>query len=199
VSNSKSTTLTLIRWGGAAAISGGLSYAAAGYLDRPGISGYISALVLVLGVATPAFFLGGLVGLGSRLLLGGELSYVRETGFVLGCLGTMVGLVYEVIHTVIHAVGLEQNFWGLHSVRIWWLALLFAGLTLIGMVTLLKEELRRLGALVLTSGLLGLGSSLTDSAFSGVLVPIRTAHVFFAALFCLSAIMWGWMLFREVS
>jgi hypothetical protein len=174
--------------------SGGLCY-----LDRPGISGYISALVLVLGVATPAFLLGGLVGIGSRLLLGGELSYVRETGFVLGCLGTMLGLVYEVIHTVIHAVGLEHNFWGLDSVRIWWLALLFAGLTLIGMVTLLKEELRRLGALVLTSGLLGVGSSLTDSAFSGVLVPIRTAHVLFAALFCLSAIMWGWMHFREVS
>jgi hypothetical protein len=109
----------LTRWGGAAAISGGLSYAAAGYLDRPGISGYISALVLVLGVATPAFLLGGLVGIGSRLLLGGELSYVRETGFVLGCLGTMLGLVYEVIHTVTHAVGLEHNFWGLDSVRIW--------------------------------------------------------------------------------
>jgi hypothetical protein len=57
-----------------------------------------------------SFFLGGLVGLGSRLLLGGELSYVRETGFVLGCLGTMVGLVYEIIHTVTHAVGLEHNF-----------------------------------------------------------------------------------------
>ena len=194
VDNSERTTLTLIRWGGAATVFGSLSYLAAGYLDRPGISGYTSALVSMLGVATPAFFLGGLVGLGSRLLLfRGEPSYVRGTGFVIGCLGTMLG----VINAVSHAVGLEQTYWELDSVGNWWLALLFTGLTLIGMFTLLKEELRRLGALVLTSGLLGVGSSLTDSAFSGVLVPIRTAHVLFAALFCLCAIVWGWMLFRE--
>ena len=74
VSESERIIPTLIRWGGAAAVLAGISYAAAGYVDRPGISAYASALVALLSVSTPALFLGELVGLGS-LLLGGELSY----------------------------------------------------------------------------------------------------------------------------
>jgi hypothetical protein len=37
---------------------------------------------------------------------------------------------------------------------------------------------------------------LTDPAFPGVLVPMRPVHVAFAALFCMSAIVWGWALLR---
>jgi hypothetical protein len=97
--NSEHTTLGRIRWGGAAAILAGLSYGAAGYLDTPGISGYTSVLVSVLSVSTPALFLGGVLGL--RSLLGGERSLIRGTGFLLGCLGTILG--------IIAAVGSGQN------------------------------------------------------------------------------------------
>jgi hypothetical protein len=37
---------------------------------------------------------------------------------------------------------------------------------------------------------------LTDPEFPGVLVSARPADVGFAALFCMSAIAWGWALFR---
>ena len=202
VRESKRITVTLIRWGGAAAVLAGVSYAAAGYLDRPGMSAYTSALVALLSVSTPALFLGGLVGLGS-LLLGGELSYAGRAGFLVGCLGTMLGT----IHAVFDAVGLRQTFWALASrpflalasVGNWWWVLFFGGLTLMGVAALLREELRPLGALVLTSGVLGWVSLLTDPSFIGVLVPMRPVHVAFAALFCLSSIIWGWIVFREAS
>jgi hypothetical protein len=45
------------------------------------------------------------------------------------------------------------------------------------------------------SATLGWVSVLTDPAFPGVLVPMRPVHVAFAALFCMSAIVWGWALF----
>ena len=193
VKNSEITTLTLLRWGGAAAVFGGLSYGAAGYLDRPGMSGYVSVLVSILSVATPALFMGGLMGLRPRLPLGGESSFVSGTGFVMGCLGAVLG----VIVSVINAVGLERTFWQLASLGSWWWALLFAGLTLMGMAMLLKEEPRRLGAMVLTSSMLGWVSLLTDPAFPGALVPMRPIHVAFAAMFCLSSVVWGWVLIDE--
>ena len=54
-----------------------------------------------------------------------------------------------------------------------------------------------LGALVLASATLGWVSLLTDPAFPGVLVPMRAVHVAFAALFCTSAVVWGWVLFSN--
>jgi hypothetical protein len=80
-----------------------------------------------------------------------------------------------------------------------WLALLFAGLTTVGVGMVVEVASRVLGALVLASGTLGLVSLLTDPAFSGVLVPMGPVHVAFAALFCLSCVVWGWALFREAS
>jgi hypothetical protein len=186
VNESGRTTLTLIRWGGAAAVLAGLSYAAAGYLDQPDMSGYASALVALLIVTTPALFLGGLLGLG-LLLLGGETNVIAPTGFLLGCLGTIWG--------IIDAVGSEGALVGLSSLEGgWWWTLLCAGLTLMGIATLPKEGLQRLGGLVLTSGMLGWVSLLTDPASPGMLVPMRPAHVVFAALFCLSAVVWGCVL-----
>jgi hypothetical protein len=184
VNESARTTRTLIRWGGAAAVLAGLSYAAAGYLDKPDISEYANALVALLSVTTPALFLGSLLGLG-LLLRGGERSFIGATGFLLGCLGTIWG--------VIDAVGLVWAL-GLSSLGGWWWALLFAGLTLLGIATLRKKTLQHLGALVLTSGMLGWVSLLTDPASPGVLVPVQPAHVVFAALFCLSAVVWGCVL-----
>jgi hypothetical protein len=186
VKSSECMTLIRVRWGGAAAVLAGLSYGAAGFLDKPGMSGYASVLVSVLSVATPVLFLGGLLGLHSQLLLGAGSSFTRGVGFLLGCLGTMLG--------TIDAVGSERTFLGLTSIGSWW-ALLFAGLTLIGLATLLKGVLRALGAMMLTSGTLGWVSLLTDPAFPGVLVPIRLVHVVFAGLFCLSSVAWGWRLF----
>jgi hypothetical protein len=78
------------------------------------------------------------------------------------------------------------------------LAPLFAALAVVGAATLLFEDAPRLvGAMVLASATLGWVSLLTDPAFPGVLVPARAVHVEFAALFCVSAVAWGWALFRR--
>ena len=95
------TTLTRLRLGGTAAILAGLCYGAAGYLDRPGISGFTSALVSVLSVAMPALFVGGMMlGLHSRLLLTSQSTLTSGAGLLSGCLGALLGIV--------GAVGLER-------------------------------------------------------------------------------------------
>ncbi len=184
--NSGHTTLTRVRWGGAAAVLAGLSYGAAGLLDRPGMSGYASALVSGLSVAIPALFLGGLLGLRSRVLLRAGSSFTSGVGFVLGCLGAMLG--------VISAVSVEQHLLGPSRIGGWWWAPLLAGLALMGLAALPKVGLRPLAASVLVSAALGWVSVLTDVAFPGVLVPIRPVHFASAGLFCLSSVVWGWML-----
>ena len=163
----------------------GLSYGAAGYLHKPGISGHTSALVSVLSVTTPSLFLVSLVGLRSRVLLGARRNFTTEAGFLLGCLGTVLGIV--------DALGLGPLL-NLTWAGDWWWALLFAGLVLMGIAALPKQQTRLLGILVLASGMIGWASSLTDSAFPGVLEPARRAHVGFAAVFCVSAIVWGGVL-----
>ena len=191
------STLKRIRWGGMAAVLAGLSYAAAGYLDRPGASARTVILVAVLGAITPALFLGGLLALRSRLLLGARRSLPVEAGFLLGCLGAALGLA--------DALGLERALPALSGLATnwgWGLALLCAGLALMGLATRLARKRRRssspssssLGALVLASGALGLVSVLTDPDFSGVVVPAQPVHAAFAAAFCASAIAWGGVL-----
>jgi hypothetical protein len=192
VSDSERTRLTRTRWGGVAAVLAGISYGAAGYLDTPGVSGYASVLVFVLSVTTPTFFFGGLLGL--RALLAEVGSHIERIGFIVGCLGTALGGV----EALINAIGLEQTFLGLMSIGFWWWAIFLVGLTLLGLAAMSSKAWRHLGALVLASSALGWVSLLTDPAFSGVLVPMRTVHVSFAVLFCISAILWGWMLFRRV-
>jgi uncharacterized integral membrane protein len=92
VQTSPPTTLTRLRLGGTAAILAGLCYGAAGYLDSPGISAFTSALVSVLSLAIPALFLGGLLGLHSRLLTS-QRSLTSGAGLLSGCLGAMLGIV----------------------------------------------------------------------------------------------------------
>jgi hypothetical protein len=187
VRHSGDETPTRVRWGGAAATMAGLAYGAAGYLDKPGMSGYASALVSVLSVVVPVLLLGGLLGLRCQLLLEGGRSFARGAGFVLGCLGAVLG--------VITALSSARIFFGLTSLVHWWWVPLFAGLTLMGLATLLSKVQRRLGALVLVSGMLGWVSLLTDADFSGALMPVRPVHVAFAVAFCLSCVLWGGMLF----
>ncbi len=173
----------LARWGAAAACLGGISYGAWGYLDNPDASGFVIGVVVpVLGVSTPTLFLGGLVGLYSWL--GGGGSPLARTGLLVGLVGTVLGILN----------GLD--WWdGLD----WWI-LLFAALTVVGVVgTVVEDTSRLLGVLVLASGTLGWVSLLTDPVFSGVLVPMRPVHVVFAAAFCLSCVAWGWVLSRAVS
>ena len=176
-----------IWWGGAAAAMAGLAYGAAGYLDRPGMSGYAGALVSVLSAVFPVLLLGGLLGLRYRLLLAGTRSFTGGMGFVLGCLGAMLG--------VVAGFGSVLPFFGLLPIiGHWWWAPLFAGLTLMGLSALPSEVQRRLGALVLASGVLGWVSLLTDAAFPGALMPVRPVHIALAAAFCLSCVLWGGML-----
>jgi hypothetical protein len=181
VQSSPRTTPTLLRLGGTAAILAGLCYGALGYLDRAGISGYISALLSVLSVAFPALFLGGLQGLRTHLPPATRTDFASSAGvvgFVLGCFGAVLGML-----GALGLGGTATTEWG-------WM-LLLGGLTLMGLVVFLKGELRLLGAMVLISAALGWVSLLTDPAFSAVLVPLRSIHVAFAAAFCLSSMAWG--------
>ena len=180
--------------GGTAAVLAGLCYGAAGYFDRPGISGYTGALVSVLSVAFPALFLGGLLGLHARLPDATQTDFASSAGFVgfvFGCFGTVLGIA--------SALGLggpiawELGLAGTATTFFWWV-LLLAGLTLMGLAASLRGGLRLLGAVVSISGALGWVSLLTDPAFSGVLVPMRPVHVAFAAAFCLSWVVWGALL-----
>jgi hypothetical protein len=183
---SRVSSPTLARWGGAAACLAGLSYGALGYLDAPDSPGFVTYTVVpALKLSTPALFLGGLVGLYFRLGRGG--GRLTRTGLVVGMLGTALGVVQ----------GLE--WWPTLPYLGNWLAPLFAGLAVAGAATLLAEDAARtLGAMVLASATLGWVSLLTDPAFPAVLVPTRPVHVGFAAVFCVSAIAWGWALFRRL-
>src|SRR5918998_2229792 len=182
--SSPRTTPTRARLGGTAAVLAGLCYGAAGYLDRPSISGYTGALVFMLSVAIPALFLGGLLGLQARLPDATQTDFASSAGivgFVFGCFGAVLGIA--------GALGLE----GTETTLFWWVPFLI-GLTLMGLAASLRAGLRLLGAVVSISGALGWVSLLTDPAFSGVLVPMRPVHVAFAAAFCLSWVVWGALL-----
>jgi hypothetical protein len=179
--SSPRTTPTRARLGGTAAVLAGLCYGAAGYLDRPGISVYIDALVSVLSVAFPVLFLGGLLGLRTHLPPATGTDFASSAGvvgFVVGCFGAVLGALHE-LGALVTA-----------TTELWWVAFL-AGLTLMGLAVFLKGRLRLLGAVVSISAALGWVSLLTDPAFSVVLVPMRPVHVAFAAAFCLSWVVWG--------
>src|SRR5829696_8859946 len=120
--SSARTTPTRVRLGGTAAVLAGLCYGAAGYLDRPGISGFTSALVSVLSLVIPALFLGGLLGLRTRLLLAARTSLASGAGVVLGCFGAVLGIV--------GALGLARTPYS--QITGWWV-LLLAGMTLMGL------------------------------------------------------------------
>jgi hypothetical protein len=189
VRSSPRTTPTRVRLGGTAAVLAGLCYGAAGYLDRPGISGYTGALVSVLSVALPALFLGGPLGLQTRLPPATRTDFASSTGvvgFVFGCFGAVLGIA--------GSLGLEGT-----AIKEWWWVPLLEGLTAIGLAAFLKGGQRLLGAVVSISGVLGWVSLLTDPAFPGVLMPMRSVHVVFAAAFCLSSVAWGSVLVTPYS
>jgi hypothetical protein len=183
--SSRVSSPAFTRWGGATACLAGLYYGALGYLDAPDSPEFvIGTVVPALELTTPALFLGGFVGLYSQLGRGG--GRLRRMGLVVGMLGTTLGVVQ----------GLD--WWPTLPYLANWLTPLFAGLAVAGAATLLFEDAPRLlGAMVLVSATLGWVSLLTDPAFPGVLVPTRAVRVGFATLFCVSAIAWGWALFRR--
>jgi hypothetical protein len=191
--SSPRTRPTRARLGGTAAVLAGLCYGAAGYLDRPGISGYIDALLSVLSVAFLALLLGGLLGLHARLPDATQTDFASSAGvagFVFGCFGAVLGIAWEL------GLGGTPIAWKLglgetETTFFWWWVLLLAGLTLMGLAASLRGGLRLLGAVVSISGALGWVSVLTDPASSYVLVPVRPVHVAFAAAFCLSTVVWG--------
>jgi hypothetical protein len=188
VRSSRRTTPARARLGGTAAVLAGLCYGAAGYLDRPGISVYTGALVSVLSVAIPALFLGGLLGLRTRLPPATQTNFASSAGvvgFVFGCFGAVLGIA--------GALGFKGT-----ATTDWWV-LLLAGLMLMGLAASLGGGPRLLGAMVSISGALGWVSLLTDPAFPGVLVPMRSVHVAFAAAFCLSSVAWGSVLVAPYS
>jgi len=90
----EASSRTLARWGAVAACLGAISYGAWGYLDNPDASGFvIGVLGPVLRVATPALFLGGLVGLYSWT--GGGGGPLRRAGLLVGSIGAVLGIFDE--------------------------------------------------------------------------------------------------------
>ena len=124
-------------------------------------------------------------------------------------LGILVGLYFwpggggATLRRAALAVGLAGTALGLFDGLDWWepdwWSLLFVALTAAGLEMVFWEASRFLGALLFASGVLGWVSLLTDPAFSYVLVPTQQVHVAFAALFCLSCVVWGVALFRVTS
>jgi hypothetical protein len=105
----------LARWGAAAACLAGLSYGAAGYLDNPDASEFVTGVVVpVLAVTTPGLFLGGLAGLYSWT--GSEGAPLRRVALLVGLTGTLLGVFDELdwwesdrwipLYAVLTAVGL---------------------------------------------------------------------------------------------
>jgi hypothetical protein len=90
----ESSSRSLAQWGAVAACLGGISYGAWGYLDNPDASGFVIGVVgPVLRVATPALFLGGLVGLYSWT--GGGGGPLRRAGLLVGSIGAVLGIFDE--------------------------------------------------------------------------------------------------------
>ena len=90
----EASSRSLARWGAVAACLGAISYGAWGYLDNPDASGFVIGVVgPVLRVATPALFLGGLVGLYSRT--GGGGGPLRRAGLLVGSTGAVLGIFDE--------------------------------------------------------------------------------------------------------
>ena len=226
----------LARWGAVAACLGGVSYGASGYLDVPDASRFVAGVVVpVLGVATPALFLGSLAGLYSWPRMEG--SRLWRVGLLVGLVGTVLGVFDELdwwesdrwilLYTVLTAIGVGLlvglYFWprregntlgktgllaglvgtvlglvdGMDWLELNWWILLFVALTAAGVDMTAEDALRLPGVLVLASGVLGWVSLLTDPDFAGVLVPARSVHVAFAALFCLGCVAWGGALFAR--
>lgn len=167
--------LTITRVGGAALVLAGFSYGGWGYLDNPGDSGYVSAIVASLSATTPALFLIGLVGL--YFWVGREGNFLGHVVFLSGVLGTALGFM--------NGIG-----WVSEAGISWWIVL-FSCLTLAGINTLTRKTTRRRGMLIITSGILGWLSLLTDPSFPGAVAAAQTVHVIFAALFCLSSVVLG--------
>jgi hypothetical protein len=87
----EASSVSLARWGAAAACLGGICYGAAGYLDNPDAPVLVIGVVVpVLQVTTPTLFLGGLVGLYSWL--GGGESPLTRIGLLVGLIGTVLGV-----------------------------------------------------------------------------------------------------------
>src|SRR5215210_8377140 len=90
----ETSSASLARWGAVAACLAGLSYGAWGYLDNPDASAFvIGAVGPVLRVATPALFLGGLVGL--YYWTGGGGGPLRRAGLFVGSIGAVLGIFDE--------------------------------------------------------------------------------------------------------
>src|SRR5918992_1389356 len=152
--SSPRTSPTRARLGGTAAVLAGLCYGAAGYLDRPSISGYRCPRVRAKR-GHPGFVLRGLLGLQARLPDATQMDFASSAGivgFLLGGFGAVLGIA--------GALGLA----GTATTFFWW-GLFLAGLTLMGLVASLRAGLRLLGAVVSFSGALGWVSLLSDPAF----------------------------------
>jgi hypothetical protein len=180
-----------------AAASAGVLFLAWGYLHAAGDpyaygdphQPYLDSAVAALAVSVPALFLVGIAGLLARGV-GGRVGLLvglaAAVGFLLAFAGAAVGVVrgiegalvwydaYVAGHQGTTAFGLLLPWW------IEWAALLFAGLTMVGVAALGDEGGGPSRALPLAMGASGWAYYLTDS---GGAYGAYLAHTFFGVLF----------------
>lgn len=176
-SEGNNTSSALVRWGGAGAVLAGVLFVAWGYIDADDAPSYLVAVDYALGFVVPLLFLTGLVGLCARC--GGRAGRLGELGFILGFLGSGLG--------VLHHVHLEMGWPHVFN----WLPGLWIGLTLVGVAAIRTKALRGWSALPLVMGAFGWVFYVTESVS---IVETRPVHDVFGVLFGLSWVTLGYAL-----
>jgi hypothetical protein len=131
-----------------------------GYIDKPNISGILRIATHALAFVVPALFLVGVAGV--MVLCGSEVGILGWVGMVLALYGSGLGAVSNVIDVepLLYAY-FEERGWP--PALIEWLAVVDAGLILVGIATIGTRRLRRLDALTFAIGAFGWVYDLTDS------------------------------------
>jgi hypothetical protein len=172
-------------------------FAAWGYLHRDGASARVDAIVGALGVVVPLLFLVGLSGFyaWSRRRVARRLGQI---GFILSCIAAGLGIFYRVLELSGTADAADRYSYlagkGWTPQLFDWLPWLFTGLVLVGIASMWTGTIRGRDLLPLVMGLFGWAYYLSDSAG---MVQMRLAHILFGALFSLSWIVLGYLLWSE--
>jgi|SRR5215208_2015533 hypothetical protein len=193
-----STSSTLRQWGGAAAVLGGALLGVWGYLHGNIVLSSSHMLAAAMDLLIDMLLLVGLVGL-CAWWREGRTGWLETVGFVFGFAGGALS-VAQGIHAFITASGLaEPAPWyvyiraasGLPAYVFRWLPMLPIGMIIVGMGAIRVGELRGWGILLLTMGLSSVAYHVTNS---GGVFGTGLAHVLFGAVYSLSWLVLGCLL-----
>jgi hypothetical protein len=187
----------LLRWSGLAAMLAGVLFAAWGYLHKEGASARLDTLVGVLGIVVPLLFSVGLSGF-YAWSWGRAAQQLGLIGLMFSYIGTALGIFYRGLELSGTADAADRYSYltgkGWTPQLFDWLPWLFTGLVLMGIASMWTRTVRKGHRLPLAMGLFGWAYYLSDS---GGVVQMRLAHILFAALFSLSWIIFGYLLWSK--